>query len=235
MAITISKFEDRLASYGFDVTHSFAISALDFQLSDYLNEAIDKNCSGILIGNSRALWGGFLSWLEKQEKWEEITNPIELYTQQSVESACSEFLPSATIYWMHETNAYVVPGQQLAHSTGLAFLSAGRFNIHPQYGAWFALRALIIVKETFPIDSRLAVNPSTNHIELKAQAIFNKLSAVLAVSEMEHTVKTKWKKWLALRDIYQVGKEYRYSNAQIEYHYTHKKSVLLRELHAIRE
>jgi hypothetical protein len=229
----LSKFEERLAFCGFDVTHSFAISDLDFQLSDYLNEAIDENCYGILVGNTRELWVKFLSWLGKKDRWEEIENPIDSYTIQIIESASAQFFPGAKIFWMHEMSDYVVPAQQLAHSSGLAFLSRGHFTIHPIYGAWFALRAVILMNEKISIEKGPAVNPCLVHTEERAEKTFQELSA--NSTAIHKHIKTHWKEWLALRDIYQVGKKYRYSDAQIEYHYTHNKSVLLRELHAKRE
>ena len=46
----------------------------------------------------------------------------------------------------------------------------------------------------------------------------------------EDSIKTHWRDWLRLRDVYDVGKEHRYTEAQIQYHYTHDKAVLAEAL-----
>jgi hypothetical protein len=40
----------------------------------------------------------------------------------------------------------------------------------------------------------------------------------------------QWGNWLKLRDSVPIGKEYRYCNDQIAYHYLKDKSVLIRSL-----
>eukprot|EP00757_Euglenozoa_sp_SAG-D1_P013647 gene13647-21265_t len=57
--------------------------------------------------------------------------------------------------WAHETERYVVPVQHLAQASGLAHLSQGYLNIHPTYGPWFALRALLIVPEAHCVGLQL--------------------------------------------------------------------------------
>ena len=64
------------------------------------------------------------------------------------------------------------------------------------------------------------LNPSTDAIEIQAAAMFNQL--------LES--KGTWQEWLSLRDLYEVGRTHRYSEAQIRYHYTHDQMVLLNEV-----
>ena len=107
----------------------------------------------------------------------------------------------------------------MAHQTGLAYLSAGQFNIHPHFGPWFALRAVVIVSGETECNSRVS-NPSTEAIEVQSAALFNRL--------LES--KATWQEWLSLRDLYEVGRTHRYSEAQIRYHYTRDKTVLWNEV-----
>ena len=52
-----------------------------------------------------------------------------------------------------------------------------------------------------------------------------------AAGSLDHGhVEAQWADWLALRDRYGVGREHRYSDAQIRYHYTRDKSVLAHAL-----
>ena len=107
----------------------------------------------------------------------------------------------------------------MAHESGLAFLSAGQMNIHPQFGPWFALRAVVIVSAD-PVSNHSVVNPSTPGVEIAAGSLFQSLLKTT----------NSWDEWLRLRDLYEVGKEYRYSESQIQYHYTHDKMVLFKEI-----
>ena len=102
----------------------------------------------------------------------------------------------------------------MAHQSGLAYLSAGQFNIHHRFGPWFALRAVVILPGTTFQNTPLS-NPSTNAIESQAAALFERLLQ-----------KGTWEEWLSLRDLYVVGREHRYSDEQIRYHYTRDKAVL---------
>jgi methylmalonic aciduria homocystinuria type C protein len=49
---------------------------------------------------------------------------------------------------------------------------------------------------------------------------------------MSHaTGEAGWRAWLAVRESCPVGREYRYCDAQIEYHYTKDRAILRRALH----
>ena len=135
--------------------------------------------------------------------------------------------------WTHETESYIVPAQRIAEESGLAFRSAGQFNIHPTFGPWFALRSVILLSGE-PIPTKTVVtNPSSSTIEKQAHALFQKLYNKIKHANDMQTVQHEWKSWLALRDMYEVGKEYRYTDPQIQYHYTHDKKVLVEELERI--
>ena len=205
-----------LSTSGFDIVHPFSLAALDDSVMEHLpvEESADK--MGYLIGNTGNIWTPFIEWLSQQPNWSEIVDPLETFVEQTIKRCVG---PDAHVFWTHETKRYIVPVQRMAHQTGLAYLSAGQFNIHPHFGPWFALRAVVIVSGETECNPRVS-NPSTEATEVQSAALFNRL--------LES--KATWQEWLSLRDLYEVGRTHRYSEAQIRYHYTRDKTVLWNEV-----
>ena len=67
-------------------------------------------------------------------------------------------------------------------------------------------------------------NPSSDVIEVQSATLFKRL--------LER--KATWQEWLSLRDLYEVGRAQRYSEPQIQYHYTRDKGVLVDEVEKLR-
>ena len=205
-----------LSTSGFDIIHPFSLEDLDDSVMKHLPVGDSSDKMGYLIGNTGNIWTPFIEWLSQQPNWSKIVNPFETFVEETIVRCVGQ---NALIFWTHETKRYIVPVQRMAHQTGLAYLSAGQFNIHPQFGAWFALRAVVIVSGQTACNPRV-VNPSGDAIEVQSAALFNRLL------ESEAT----WQEWLSLRDLYEVGRTHRYSEPQIRYHYTRDKAVLIDEV-----
>lgn len=207
---------ERLKFSGFDILHPFSLENLDASILRSLSIEDSSGKMGYLVGNTGNIWEPFIKWLSQQSKWSEIGDPLETFVEQAIERCTGE---DANIFWTHETKRYIVPVQRMAHQTGLAYLSAGQFNIHPDFGPWFALRAVVILPGEATQNAPVS-NPSTNEIEVESATLFNRLLQSQAT----------WQEWLSLRDLYDVGRMYRYSEAQIQYHYTRDKTVLFNEV-----
>ena len=214
-----ANLQDRLMSFGFDILHPFSLEGIDEELLNSLSVDDPTNTTGYLIGNTASIWEPFIMWLAQQANWSDIGDPLETYVEEIIEQCVEIDHAGVRIFWTHETERYVLPVQRIAHSTGLAYLSAGQFNIHPRFGPWFALRAVVVFSGETNQNSSVS-NPSSDSIEGKAAALFNHLLAHHA----------SWQEWLSLRDLYTVGRAYRYSAAQIQYHYTRDKTVLFDEI-----
>ena len=206
----------KLSTSGFDILHPFSVEDLDGSILKHLPVEDLSEKMGYLIGNTGNIWDCFIDWLGQQANWSEIVDPLETFVEETIERCVGQ---DALIFWTHETKQYIVPVQRMAYQTGLAYLSAGQFNIHPQFGPWFALRAVVIVSGQRNCNPKVS-NPSTEDIEVESAALFNQL--------LES--KATWQEWLSLRDLYEVGRTYRYSEAQIRYHYTRDKTVLFAEV-----
>jgi methylmalonic aciduria homocystinuria type C protein len=81
--------------------------------------------------------------------------------------------------------------------------------IHPIYGPWFALRAVILCDGTPPPRVQLA---SSCTCDARCTDAFARATAA--------TGPDKWRAWLEVREACTLGREHRYSDEQIEYHYS---------------
>jgi hypothetical protein len=178
----------QVAAAGFDLAHDFDTRGIRDLPAGH----------GVLIGNSRALWPLF----EAQRRDED--DPLEHYTERVIEAAFA----GARIFYAHRKyDGSFIPFQNIAVASGFGALAPSRLVVHPKFGPWFALRAIVILDGTGPSRSPIAqpcVCEANCAIALDA-ALANPF---------------EWRAWLAVRDACTLRAE-RYSDAQIEYHYTH--------------
>lgn len=164
---------EALARAGFDIVHPFDARAVGLFASGPPR--------GLLVGNTRALWS-------------HVTSDIDRYTEQTIEAA----FPGAPIYYAHrQYDGAFLPMQRVAVLSGLGALAPSQLVIHPVYGPWFALRAIVLV----PGDP-----PPMQPIE-KPCRCDGTCEAAFARSD-----------FLAARDACTL-RTWRYSQDQIDYHY----------------
>ena len=218
----------QLQSTGFDVVHPFPLQSLSESSREAIGCSvnIEQIACGVLVGNTASVWQPFLLWLHQQSEWQRLHHPFNTYSEYAIQTSCAQVYTDHQIFWVHETKSYVLPIQKIAHEIGLAFLSAGHFNIHPQFGPWFALRALVLLPTEPAPTVQKAFNPSDPSIELQAARLFQQLYQQTMTSSEAHPIQNHWRSWLTLRDLYEVGRGHRYSEEQIQYHYTHDRTVL---------
>ncbi|MCX5745384.1 MAG: hypothetical protein NT062_23140 [Proteobacteria bacterium] len=173
-----------LADAGLDVVHAFDLRAhaLDgFPLPD--------RRVGLLIGNTRALWPRFLAARRDEP------DPLDRHVERALEAF-------GAIY-AHRTYAGAyVPVQRIAIATGLAAPSPSGLLVHPIYGQWFGLRAIV------------AIDGDPPHREPLARAC----TCTSACDPPRDPL--AWRAWVAVRDACAIGRTHRYSDAQIAYHST---------------
>ena len=181
-----------VARAGFDIAHAF-----DTALVPRLAGA---ERLGLLIGNTRALWPHFEV---ARAALAGEADPLERYTERAIGAA----FPDARVYYAHRKyDGAFLPFQHIAVATGLGALAPSRLVVHPVYGPWFALRAIVVVAGTPPARAPIAQPCSC------AAACTSALDAALADP-------FAWRAWLAVRDACTL-RAWRYSDEQIEYHYT---------------
>lgn len=182
-----------LATAGFDIAHRF----------DPRGRFETTHSLGLLVGNSRALWPRFVEAM-RDPSLAELAHPLDHYTETSLTQA----FPGAPILFGHRRyNGAFVPLQQLAVATGLGAMADSHLVIHPRFGPWFALRAVILVDGAAPTSAPVP-KPC-----VCGDACPMALKAALTSSGPE-----TWRAWLAVRDACSLGSE-RYGEDQIRYHY----------------
>ncbi len=186
---------DVLAVAGFDLTHAFDAHAV-------ANEPGWEQLAagprvGLLVGNTRALWPRFLAARRDEP------DPLDRYTERTLAAA----FPDRTIVFAHRAcDGRFLPFSRLAVATGFGALAPSHLVIHPIYGPWIALRALVLVDGDPP--------PPRAPIPQPCQCGEPCARAFAAARDS-----TDWRAWLAVRDSCSF-RTHRYSEDQIRFHYT---------------
>lgn len=162
----------------------------------------------LLVGNTRALWPRFTAALAADTALAAERDPLDRYTEATLASA----FPNAPVYFAHRTYAErtFIPFQRLAVAAGLGSLSPAHLVIHPTYGPWFALRALVFLDP----DAHAPAPPSIVPLA-PSPCCTADCAARFAVARDTRDARA----WLALRDACPVGRAHRYADEQIAYHY----------------
>ena len=206
----------RSLSKGFDIVHPFKVGAYnavvrhDYQLPHYNH----KNTFGIIIGNSKYLWPFFIKELKQNLTLLTHANPLDQYVREAVLTFLDEIEISWQVFWAEVNAPKRIALQKLAKVSGLADLSPSHLNVHREFGPWIAFRA-VIVFDTEASDDKA---PIINLCEPCSKPCLKPFKIALQ--------KDTWENWLKVRTSCPVGKEYRYSEDQIRYHYTKDKSIL---------
>lgn len=194
----------QLADAGFDLAHTFDARAAAREPG--WEGLANGDPLGILIGNTRALWPCFVAAMQDPARGPALAadpDPLDRYTEQTIAAA----FPGARIRYAHVPDGEAfLPFQRLAVATGLGALAPSHLVIHPRYGPWFALRAVVVVAGTPPVRAPIA-KPCTCAAPCEIA-----LEAAVAAAD-------DWRAWLAVRDACD-RRAWRYSEDQLRYHYT---------------
>jgi methylmalonic aciduria homocystinuria type C protein len=183
----------RLSAAGFDLVHAFDAHAAAHEPG--WERLAGGPRLGLLVGNTRALWPVFSAHRRAEP------DPLDRYTERSLTDA----YPGRTIYFSHraEDGAFL-PFTRLAVAVGFAALAPSHLVIHPIYGPWIALRALVVIDGEPPARAPIP-KPC-----VCADPCRSALAAALPT--------TDWRAWLAVRDACTI-RAHRYDDEQIRFHY----------------
>jgi methylmalonic aciduria homocystinuria type C protein len=198
-----------LADAGFDLVHAFDTASLanDPQLAALADPA---RRFGLLVGNTRALWPRFLTARRADAELAACDDPLDRYTERALARA----FPDERIWFAHaQYDGAFLPIQRLAAAVGLAFLAPTHLVIHPTYGPWIALRGVITLVGDPP--------PAREAMTAPCQCESACTSALARAMCSEAPAD-----WIALRDSCTIGRNHRYAEDQLSYHYTKDRSLL---------
>jgi methylmalonic aciduria homocystinuria type C protein len=161
-------------------------------------------------------------------------HPVQEHTRRVLAAAVAELPERCELRLDFEPPPRRVAIQQAAHVAGLAFLAPSMLSVHPVYGPWIALRALVVVEAVAgppgpapvlapPCDCERACGPYLRRaLALSARATEGTGEGRIGQGEIAE----QWRAWVAVRDACPVGRGHRYSDAQIAYHYTKQRRWL---------
>lgn len=170
----------------------------------------------VLIGNSRALWPRLLDTMRADPRLCNDPDPVEAYTMRRVRQAAVSLQVAHQIHWAHVVDPHPIAIQRLAHVVGLAYLAPSNLSVHPTYGPWIALRAVVVLDVPAPPEQPPVMTSPCDDCEHACLAAFRR-----AIAEPGD-----WRRWLEIRDACPTGRAYRYDERQIVYHYTKDHDAL---------
>lgn len=206
-----------LIDAGLDLVHWFSVESCNARLTGAAKLApVPPGVIGLLIGNSSALWPSFVEHLNSGAAIKG-SDPLDRYVEAQVHLALTG---NDTVYvaFAHQMDPAPIPIQQYAAASGFALMGPAGLSIHPQLGPWFALRAVVLIQMRSNQAFVRAESPGTSPCaDCSAPCRLPFDAAMLSLKTAPHTAVKR--RFLPARDACPVGREHRYSEAQIAYHY----------------
>jgi len=208
---------DALKPLGFDICAPFPLKSYNTHCKDnHKVSAFDRNDNhSVLIGCSRLFWSPFSEWVRSLP--EVPAHPIDAYTSHVISTTAERVICKD---WKYEIRYdYYVPAtglfvhlQTAAHCSGTGYFDhETMWSIHPTFGLWHMLKAVLIFDADFEGSSPpLLLNPLSPLVKEEMK----RLTAV-ATSESWKNIVTR----LAIRDACDFGKEWRYEQDMLDYFY----------------
>lgn len=183
----------------------------------------------VVVGNTRALWPIWLDALAHDPALAASADPLDAYTERCLARAVAALGVPATVRFAHEVGDGRVAMQRLAHAAGLAFLTETHLSVHPTYGPWIALRAALSVAVPGPPGPAPALVHPCGGCARGCRPAFERALAALAGPPSEASMLGAWRAWAEFRASCPTGRQHRYDDAMLRYHYTKDRELLRRE------
>jgi hypothetical protein len=157
--VSAAQAVESLAQAGLGLTGSLPIAAYDALVHPaWRSAALAPGARGALVvGNAgRSLWEKF----EAASECALADDPLDRYTRHVLEVAAQLWDPAAAIgFYADRREGVYLPLVALARRAG--FGSPGRIGvlIHPEFGPWIAIRAVLLVAESLPETSAPPFDP----------------------------------------------------------------------------
>lgn len=169
---------------------------------------------GLIVGNTRALWKPFMEWKREQT---ECAHPLNAYVERHVKEAVAPLRP----IWLrfgHDLNPAPIPIQRYAALSGLAQMSPVGLSLHPTYGPWIALRAVALFDASVPqVESETSEAAPLDRAAHPCDTCARPCLAPF--KEAMDAPNRVARRFLPVRLSCPVGKEFQYSDQQIDFHY----------------
>lgn len=159
--MSVAQVVARLADAGLALTGSIPIADYDaIAPAPWRSAALAPGArSALVVGNAgRALWERFSASAERAL----AEDPLDAYTRRVLAEAARSLEPEPAIgFYADRRDGVYLPLVALAQRAG--FGSPGRVGvlIHPVYGPWIAIRAVLLVAEPLPFREPAPFDPCT--------------------------------------------------------------------------
>lgn len=242
----LENFCETLRRGGLDLQQPFSVEAVRASLPESLLPHVSRLTSplGLVIGNTHALWPAFRSHLiglGVRNARELGPDPLDIYVEELIHSALDELasqhqVEAQVLFGHDENDGKPVPIQRICDLSGLARLSPSHLTIHPLFGPWMALRAVVSFdlplefgvaldwKEAAPSPCQDCSAPCRKAL---ANAMLERDQPAATAPRPPAGLSKRKARWLAVREVCPVGRSARYSDDQIRYHYDKDRSALL--------
>jgi cyanocobalamin reductase (cyanide-eliminating) / alkylcobalamin dealkylase len=225
--VEIAALRARCNEAGFDIVHPFRLSWFNDAVAPSLRlpDGGRPAALGVLIGNTRQMWPAFTRVLRADPALLDLEHPLDVYVERAISDAAAQTITERhVLLWAHRTTPAPIAIQRVAHASGLAHLSPSQLSIHPTYGPWWALRAVIIVDRDGPEARPRAPDPCT----ACSKPCLGAFDRALAATDLNRPgeVERHWRPWANVREVCPEGQSFRYADDQLRYHYAKDRSVL---------
>lgn len=223
----VERLRARCLHAGLDLVQPFAVRWYNQRVEGALRlaEAEDGSNLGVLVGNTRALWEPFLSALRADPQRLDETDPLDRYVERQLSAAVGELAVDVDVRFGHESGNRRVALQRMAEASGLAYLTESHLSVHAVYGPWIGLRAAISLGVAGPAGPAPRLSHPCQSCQGRCRTAFRRALAATSRDE-EGGARGRWQLWLAARDACPTGREWRYGEAQLHYHYRKSRSLL---------
>lgn len=198
---------EALAARGLDLAAPLAVADYDAAVPALPLPPVGR-CA-LVVGNTRALWPVFVKARRDE------AHPLDAYVERAVTEVMEASGLAWAVRWAHTMPATVAI-QRAAAIAGLAYLAPSHLCVHAVYGPWIALRAVVVI-DAEPPPRAVPVAPPCDCARGCLPAFERAVAAGVPGGRAE--LIEKWRLWLAVRDACPVGRNHRYGDDQISFHY----------------
>ncbi|MEW6270552.1 MAG: hypothetical protein AB1689_14790, partial [Thermodesulfobacteriota bacterium] len=104
----------------------------------------------LLLASTRALWRPFVERLRAEPGRIDEEHPLDRWVEDVVRDALAGLDVRHEVRFAHEPPPRRVAMQRLAQVAGLAWLAPSMLCVHPVYGPWIGLRAVVVLDADGP-------------------------------------------------------------------------------------
>ena len=226
----VAAFAEALARAGFDFVAPFVAHASGHPEAIASLETFGRaSALGLVVGNSKALHPIFFGVLSREPSLRASADPLDAYAERELGRAAASTFGAVrhALRFAHDGTSGFLPIQRIAVATGRVWLGESGLVVHPTFGPWLGLRAVITV-DAAPLALAPRVVPAcvcASHCAPRRRA----LDALLREADAA-LLADRHRDFLAMRDACPVGRDHRYDEDAIAYHYTKDRAALERAI-----